>query len=315
VDVMRGRRAVVMLGVLAVAVLAAAVAGAKVLPVPGTPSVIAAEVASSHTIEKLPGDLVPPLADLGSDNAAAWGYWKITHGCTTTTECVYGDRTSTQTVAMLGDSHAAMWLPAIDWVGRHLGFRVVLLWRPACPAADVSVWDPSLHAIDAGCNAFRKASIAAIEKLAPTLVLTANRTANVLGEGSRFIPSATWRAGLERTLATFLADKLKVAVIGDVTPLTNPIPACLAVHPTGVQDCSSPNPNPAKNTQRKAEEAAAKDEGVPYVNPEPWLCTNVCSPIVGKYAAYYDWQHVSATYSAYLALEWEAVLKALLATG
>ena len=310
----RGRRVVVAAAVLVAAVLATGIAGAKVLPAPGTPAEIAALVASSHKIERVPSNLVPSLADVGSDNAAVWGYWKIKSGCSSATQCVYGDRAATNTVVLFGDSHAAMWLPSIDWVGRHLGFRVVLLWMAGCPAANVSVLNPNGHLVDTACNAFRRSSLKLVQGLAPSLVLTANRTANVVGANGRLVPGSAWQAGLAATLSTLLADKLKVAVIGDVSPLSSPAAQCLASYPTTVQQrCSSPNPNPGLHTQLKAEVAAARAEGVPYLNPVPWLCTKVCSPIVGRYAAYYDWQHVAATYAAYLSLDWEGTLKPLLA--
>jgi SGNH domain (fused to AT3 domains) len=298
----------------AATLLVAGIASATRLPSPGTPAEIAALVASSHRITSLPSDLVPSLQRVGDDNAASWGYWKAKDGCTGTTQCVYGDTAATAAVALLGDSHAAMWLPALDWVGRQLHFRLVVLWRPGCPASDVTVLDPTNHEVDTGCDAYRRASLSAIERLAPALVLMADRTTDVLAASGRDVPTGTWRKGLATTIATLLSHGLKVAVIGDVSSLSSPIPACLAAYPRAIQRCSSPNPNPAKHTELAAEVTAAKDEGVPYVNPEPWLCTKVCSPVVGRYAVYSDWQHVSATYSAYLGLEWEGALAPLLPT-
>ena len=309
----RARRAAGATSALAVVVvLVAGLASATRLPSPGTPGEVATLVAGSHRIETLPSDLVPTLQRVGDDNAATWGYWKAKDGCTGATQCVYGDTAAIRTVALLGDSHAAMWLPALDWVGLKLGFRLVVLWRPGCPAADVTVRNPSTHSVDTGCNAFRSASLQIIEQLAPALVLTADRTTDVLGADGEVIPTATWRKGLETTLAALVHRSLHVAVIGDVSSLSTEIPECLAAHPRAVQRCSSPNPNPAKRTELAAEEGAAKDESVPYLNPEPWLCTKVCSPVVGRYAVYYDWQHVSATYAAFLGVEWEDALEPLL---
>jgi SGNH domain (fused to AT3 domains) len=313
--VSRRRRIPVLLTVIAATVLIAGVAGAKPLPAPGTPSRVAALVKSSHSIRRLPSDLVPPLSSVGSDTAAAWGYWKIARECTTTTKCVYGDTTASKVVVLFGDSHAAMWLPAFDWAGRQLGVRVVLLWTSGCPAADVTVLSDSTGAVNTSCNAFRKRALTEITALAPTYVFTANRTTNVNGPGHVPVPHHFWQLGLESTLKSLLSAKLDVAVLGDVTALTKPNPECLAAYPTHVQHCSSRNPNPAMYTENGAEKAAARTEGVPYVNPEPWLCTRVCSPVVGKYAVYYDWQHVSATYAAFLGQEFERVLESLLPSG
>lgn len=311
----RSRRVVTALvASVAVVAVAAGIAAAAKLPPPGTPSHVAALVASSHTIEQLPSDLVPSLSQVPNDNTASY-YFKTKQGCTGTRACDFGYRAASTSIVLFGDSHAAMWLPALDWVGRHLGYRVVLLWRPGCPAADVRVWNASSHSLDAACDAYRKSSLAAIEKLSPALVLTSNRTTNVLGANGKLIPSAAWQSGLESTIASLVAHKLHVAVIGDISALSSQMPQCLAAHPQHIQRCSSPNPNPAMHTHLAAEDAAARAENVPYVNPQPWLCTKVCSPVIGKFAAYSDWQHVTATYAAFLSLDWEGVMRPLLARG
>lgn len=308
----RSRRVLIALAASAAVVLVAGVAAAAKLPSPGSPAQVAALVASSHTIEQLPSDLVPSLSQVQYDNAAAY-FWKTKQGCTGTAACAYGYKAARKSIVLFGDSHAAMWLPALDWVGRHLGYRVILLWRAGCPAADVHVWNPSSHSLDGACDAYRKSSLVAIEKLSPALVLTSNRTTKVLGAHGKLIPGAEWQSGLESTIASLAAHKLRVAVIGDVSALSSQMPQCLAAYPKQVQRCSSPNPNPAMHTHLAAEEAAARAESVPYLNPQPWLCTKVCSPVVGKYAAYSDWQHVTATYAAYLSLDWQGVLRPILA--
>jgi hypothetical protein len=62
-----------------------------------------------------------------------------------------------------------------------------------------------------------------------------------------------------------------------------------------------PNPNTAVPGHQTAEQAAAQAEKVPYVNPTPWLCTSdKCSPVIGKFIAYWNSFHVSVPYARYL---------------
>lgn len=312
----RSRRAVTIGTLLLVAALGlsgSAGASRAKLPTPGTPSQVAALVAASSKIKKLPSDLVPALANVPYDNTAS--YYPVTkNGCSGTTECVFGETSSPTTVAMFGDSHAAMWLPALVYDAKRLDFRVILLWYPGCPAATVSVWNASSHSINKLCNSWRATSLKQIEKLDPWLVLLSNRTTEVKGADDKLIPNATWKAGMEETISELVAAKLHVALIGDITEMTNEMPECLAAHPTNIQNCSSPNPNPAFKNHFADEMAAAKAEDVPYLDPQSWLCTKTCSPVVGDFAVYYDSLHVSATYSEYLALDWESVVKPLLPT-
>jgi hypothetical protein len=53
----------------------------------------------------------------------------------TVTDCAYGAAaaTATQTVALLGDSHAAHWRAAMDYVGQRMGWRVLEIATPHCP--------------------------------------------------------------------------------------------------------------------------------------------------------------------------------------
>jgi hypothetical protein len=281
------------------------------LPKPGTPSQVAALVAASSKIKTLPSPLVPSLQNVGYDNAANY-YPVVKQGCSGTTQCVFGDTSSKTTVVLFGDSHAAMWLPPVIYDSKQLHVRVVLMWYSGCPAADVTVWDPSQHAIDTGCNQWRAQSITDIKKLSPSLVLLSDRTTSVDGSAGKEIPDATWKAGMEKTLSELLGSKLKLAVIGDIAALTNEMPECLAAHPSAIQDCSSPNPNPGFKTHVADEMAAAKAEGVTYINPQSWLCTKTCSPVVGNMVVYYDTLHASATYAEYLSLVLENALKPLL---
>lgn len=284
------------------------------LPTPGTASQVAALVAASSKIEQLPSPLVPLLQNVGYDNAANY-YPVVRKGCSGTTECVFGDKSSTTTVVLFGDSHAAMWLPPLVYDAKHLSFRVVLLWFTGCPAASLTVWNPSQHGIDKGCDAWRSQSITDIKKLAPSLVLLSDRTTAVDGSTGKIIANAAWRAGMEHTISALLGPQVKVAVIGDITALTNEVPQCLAANANKIQNCSSPNPNPGFKTHVADEKAAAKAEHVPYVNPQSWLCTKKCSPVVGNMVVYYDTLHASATYAEYLSLLFEAAIKPLLPSG
>lgn len=308
---MRFRRALVGTGVvgmlLSVSVMAA---GTAPLPTPGTPSQVSALVAASSSITSLPAKLLPPLGQVASDQPSAY-YGVVARICRGVTKCVYGDKKSSALVVLFGDSHAQMWLPAFVPIAVSNHFRVALVWDPGCPAADVSVWDASTHSTNKACNRFRSSMIENIIKAKPSLVLLADRTSDIPGAKNELISDAVWKAGLETTIASFKKAKDKVAVIGDITAFDaqHPMPACLSAEPTNVQACSVANPNPKTHEHFAAEQAAAKAESVDYLNPQSWLCTAVCSPIIGNMVAYYDDFHVSATYSEYLSVVWEKLLQ------
>jgi hypothetical protein len=228
---------------LAVALLAGVADAAAKLPKPATAGQVAARVAASTSIERLPTGLVPPLGELPSDQPRAY-YGVAGRECDGMTSCVFGDRSSRTTVVLFGDSHAMMWLPALVPVALADHVRLVLTWRPGCPAATVTVWDPVDHSVATGCNVWRAAQLHVIAAAHPFLVLLASRTSNIPGAGNRPTTDAAWQAGLEQTISALKSPTTRVAVIGDITALDADAATCLAAYPTSVQRCSVPNPNP-----------------------------------------------------------------------
>lgn len=284
---------------------------APAMPTPGSASEVARLVKAAPRTEHLPAHLDPSLAGVSEDYPGTY-YPSARHACASLTACVYGVPASKVLVVLFGDSHAQMWLPALAPVATAAGWRLVLVWRPGCPAADVSVWDAYTRSPDAACNRFRTEMLTAVAAAHPALVLLSSRTSDVPGPGNKKISEATWEAGLERTITALASATTKVAVIGDVTSFgaAVPLPACVVAHPDEVQSCSVSNPNPKTPSHVSAEEAAAKAEGVTYLDPRPWLCSTVCSPIVGNLFVYSDSYHVDATYAEFLTGVWAKLLKA-----
>jgi hypothetical protein len=297
---------------LAVAVGAAALTAARApLPTPGTAAQIAKAVAASHLVKKVPTSMVPSLADEASDTPGT--YFPITYdGCNdlnlSTDKCVFGDTSSSKTIVLFGDSHAQMWLPALDPIATKLGYRLVLWFELGCPAASVRIWDSQSKAYYTACTTFRSAALSAIASLRPSVVVLADRTSLAMSAPGVYFTDAQWKAGLEATIKA-VDQHAKVVVIGDIPLLSDVPPQCLASNPTNVQHCAGKNPNTKSHAHLAAETQAAAATKAGYVNPIPWLCTATCSPIVGNLAVYSDSWHITDTYSEYL----ESVLDKALA--
>ena len=94
-------------------------------------------VAAAARITTLPKDLTPPLADAARDGGELLA--KTQTGCNANSQpvtvpaCIWGDRAGSRTLVLLGDSHARMWLPAFDAIGKRLHWKVVLLAKSSCP--------------------------------------------------------------------------------------------------------------------------------------------------------------------------------------
>jgi hypothetical protein len=261
----------------------------------------------SSTVEKELTSDEPVLAGGTSCTTPA------TCGCYTVTQCVTGDVTSDNVIVLFGDSHALMWLPAVDYAATAAGYRVVLLFSIGCPVAELTnAWYVGfLHNPD--CASWRSQAITAINTLAPQVVLLGERTARVVSEPHNVpIPSHTWQTALESTISKIKTPTTKVAVLEDIPFLTLTPTQCLASHSTNVQDCSISYPNKTYPGQQTAEQAAAKAKDVGFIKTVPWFCTTRCSPVVGTYISYSDQSHVSLMYSEYLSKVVQAAIKPLL---
>jgi hypothetical protein len=281
------------------------------LPTPGSASQITALVAASSSIERLPSDLLPPARAVGADGASYF-YPAAKYSCTAVTQCVFGDQASTRTMVLFGDSHAHMWIPAIAPVALAAKMRLVVLWRPGCPADDVSVWNLTAGSVNEACNAFRAKAIREIQQLHAAVVIIASRTSNVPVAGAPGMADATWQAAAAATILALQSRETKVGIIQDITSFSAYLPHCLWHHSKAIQTCSTPNPNPRERQRDADEEAAAASTGATYVLTQPWLCSSVCSPVIGKMVAYLNNEHVSATYSEYLSKVFATELRPLL---
>jgi len=257
---------------------------------PGSATQIKNLVATSSKITRLTAQTGAQVAS----PQAAWMTYHLAQWCSTASQCVFGDAKSNKIIVMFGDSHAVMWLPAMDGIAKAYKLRLVLLSAGNCPAISNVA---QTNALNKGCGAFHTSSIRIINSLHPVSVVISELSAVWRNSNGTLIPEAEWQAGLTTTIKQI---KAKVAMMEDVVYFDSQVPNCLAAYPTNVQACSVPAPNPIHPGQQIAEQAAAKATGATFVKTWPWFCTKTCSPIVGNFMTYFDWDHITTGYAAYL---------------
>ncbi|MEI6700932.1 MAG: SGNH hydrolase domain-containing protein, partial [Actinomycetota bacterium] len=184
-------------------------------------------------------------------------------GCATLSTCTFGPKASKKSLVILGDSHAMMWIPAILPNAIKLGYKISLVWEPACPIASLSV--PALFPPDFRPNtraSWLSSTLTAVAHAAPQAIILGERSARVIAQGGTVpFSSASWQAGLQTTIAALKGAHTKIALLGD-TPYSSQQPAsCLAIHPKAVQSCGVANPSPDYPGQQIAEQAAASATG------------------------------------------------------
>ncbi len=217
--------------------------------------------------------------------------------------CVFGDPTGRHTMVVLGDSHAAMWLPALDAIGRRTGWRVIDFNKVSCPPAEVPVYLNQQSRPYRECGTWLRWVLPEVNSLAPDIFMITGET------GYRVLGGGSLESGLVRTLDAVTHPGTRKVVLGDIAYLAQDAPDCLEAHPADAQACSTPLYQAVNQAGVRAERAAAEAAGATFIDPVPWLCSSVCTAMVGNMVVYADEQDLTQTYVRFVSGALQAALQ------
>ena len=207
---------------------------------------------------------------------------------------------------LLGDSHAAQWFATVEAIAIERGWRLELLTKASCPAADLTVWSPSLVRPYTECDEWRASALERIAAERPSLVIVSNtRYINLVIDGkpvASLSQEPVWDAALGRTLAAIRGSAGAVVLLGDTpNPDVNPL-ECLAQNPSDALACATPLSSSVSPTRISAESRLSAAAGAVFVDPTPWVCpSDPCPAVIGRYLVYRDSGHLATSFARALA--------------
>ena len=281
------------------------VGGGKATPAPpgvATPQTVLRLVAASTKITTVPSHLVPPLSEATSDSFSDIGFPPVWTGCRTVdtqaqaSRCVFGDRTGALTMVLYGDSHAGMWFQALDQIAKQAHWRLVVLFKLACPASPLPIRAIGTPGEWVACTQWHRFAIGRINRIQPNLLIVSQASSYENPKGNRYTP-AQWQLGVTEMFQRVKAPTAAKVVLENLP--TSRGPDCLAQHPHDVQLCAT-SPRSALTPYNDAESRAAAAEGARFVDVTPWFCDNTCSAVIGTYDVYAHGGHITADYSRFL---------------
>jgi peptidoglycan/LPS O-acetylase OafA/YrhL len=208
-------------------------------------------------------------------------------------DCTYGDKTSTKTIVLYGDSHAAQWFPALEKIAQSNGFKLISLTKSACPAPEVKKVEVGAYK-NADCFAWRANSLKRIAELNPEAVLLSGF--QHFEFPSNFSSREQWWSQGQKIAYKHLRGTAKKLIyISDTPHPQRDIPNCLASG--GGDKC---------DTSEKSNPAVAGS--FTRLDPTPWLCNQICPAVVNGVVAYRDASHISVAMSQSLAPKLEEFL-------
>jgi hypothetical protein len=229
----------------------------------------------------------------------------VTRRDTTSTLCEFGNVDSDRTVVMFGDSHAAMWIPALDEIGKQNDWKVIQLTKPGCVAPDLQIWSNSLGREYSECDEWRDWAVGQIAELQPDVLLVTSAGKGIYladgGEPTQDGLDDAWRDGLGATLDAVSPHAGRVVVIGDMSYPEQGGIDCLTEHTGDVTACNTPVDTGVLADHNAMEQETAEAHGAEYVDIIPWFCTQeTCPAVIGDLTVHRDAMHISENYSIFL---------------
>ncbi len=268
---------------------------------------VQAAVAASADLKAVPSNLDPPFAEVEAEQTAYMG-----KGCLRTPlqggqpECATGDTASTTTVALVGDSHAAIWNPAFQQIAEQRHWRLETLAKAACPLMELRGTSPFRRLVELfeHCEQWRAEIIARLGSEHPRLVVvSAYRgygTDESLTGFNAYDPA--WIDSLTRLVQQLRGTGAEVLVLGPVPDPHSDVPTCLSAHLDDVTACTPRRSTAVNEPGIAAESAATKAGGGQYADLTELFCTtDRCPVIVGNTLVYVDSSHLTFEYSRLLA--------------
>jgi peptidoglycan/LPS O-acetylase OafA/YrhL len=262
---------------------------------------IQAAVAASAGVQAIPSNLSPTLAAAPGDKPTVF-----LDGCVRSwqevgqAECASGDTASATTVALVGDSHAAMWNPPLEPVAEQRHWRLETLGKVTCPLMDLPITSPYLGREYTECEQWRSDILTRLQDERPQLiVLSMSRRYGADFGFTSYDPA--WVAGLNRLVTRLRSTGAAVLVLGPIPDPRTTVPTCLSGHLDDALACSPPRPDAVNDAGIAAEAAATTAAGGQYADVTTMFCTaDRCPVIVGNNLVYRDDNHVTIEYAQVL---------------
>lgn len=215
---------------------------------------------------------------------------------TVATSCTYGEADGDFHIALVGDSHAAQWLPAVIRLAEENGWRVDSFTKSACPLTSRMVMSPGFEDTYDSCLEWaNNVTKTLTSKDAPDLVLTTNSLYQTAGGES-------FSEGLAEKWNEIESDGVAVSVLVDTPVPGIHIAECVEVNEKALNKCAVDREVAMRNGAEMQLRAAEKMGSVNIIDLNDFICPESrCAPVVGNVLVYRDTNHLTATYAKTLA--------------
>lgn len=262
---------------------------------------VSENIAASGDSRKL-GSFHPALADARQDIPVVYG-----NGChidqrnEQPRSCSWGSPAAATRVVLVGDSHAAQWLPALREIAKKRNWQLTSFTKSACGLADVELTVGRDKRAYTSCAAWGKNVTRKIIEMKPDMVIaTQSRGQYAFGASNRTESNRKIVGGLSRTWRAFEGAGIRLVALADTPRMRIDVPDCLSSAKGSIKACSQSLVKARSVADPVA--IAAKQDGVPLVDMTDTICgPKTCAPVIRDMLVWRDSHHLTATYARSLA--------------
>lgn len=199
-------------------------------------------------------------------------------------------------VALIGDSHAAHWYPAVDRLATERGWELTPFLKSACPQSLAEKQD-DVAAVAESCREWNSALAGSLAAGEPFDLVIVSHAAT----GDRYGSDTKAIAGYQKAWKSLTDRGSSVAVIRDIPNANGETTDCVARHTTDSKKCELVAASALGNDDLMVK-AADGQPGVSVVDMTDFFCADgTCETVRGGVVVYRDSHHMTATYATTLA--------------
>ena len=217
--------------------------------------------------------------------------------------CEGGDLNSKRLIVLYGDSHASMWMSAIESIAKKQGYKVRLFAKLACPIIREPIWSYQLNKPFIECTQWQEKVIEEIQILKPDVLITTDQWKPIVIDGKRsdYDTPFAWQREFPKALQELSATTKKLIVIGNNPSLSQDPVSCISKPRSSLPLCASGRTQADNANINNIEKKAAIAINAAYIDTVSWACTqSLCPVVIAGKIAYFDQWHFSESFVQYL---------------
>ncbi|MGQ4269176.1 acyltransferase family protein [Nocardiopsis changdeensis] len=214
--------------------------------------------------------------------------------------CVYGPEDADRTVAVVGDSHSAQWVPALMGLGEERGWRLVLYTKSSCAFTDTMTKGPEGGPYES-CQEWNRAVVEELAELRPDLVVTSSSTSAVPAQGGEEDRVPMLAEGMTRLWGELGEVSGPIVALRDTPRQRRDVVECVARNPEDPGECTIPLSEAFKRDDPQERAVDSLPGETALVDMSDLFCAGgECPAVIGNVMVYRDSGHITNTYVSLL---------------